>query len=69
MGFEDEDSSEGAYSISRGSSAGDSSAGRRRRGAGDDVDKMLDGMRDASSDEDEIELVTTPRRRTVDRVG
>lgn len=32
---------------------------------GDEVDRMLDAMADESSDEDDMDLVTTPRRRAV----
>lgn len=77
---EDESNSEGAgYTVSRGSSGGSGGGGgvgdrggsgdRGRRATGDEVDRMLDGMREGSSDEDEIEIITTPRRRAVGRVG
>lgn len=67
---EDDESSEGGYSVSRVPSDDRTRMGMgRSRMRGDEVDRMLDAMEDESSDEDDIDLVTTPRRRVVGGVG
>lgn len=74
VGFmpEEDESSEGGYSVSRVSSGEIERPGRgvgRARMKGDEVDRMLDAMEDESSDEDDMDLVTTPRRGVVGGVG